>query len=68
MTVLCSNDCREFEVARTPELKSGGYPCLFSVTLDGHTIQRVTKGGLQSIKREINRALREAKETDDESR
>ena len=68
MKVLCSNDCREFEVARTPELESGGYPCLFSVTPDGHTIQRVTKGGLQSIKREINRALREAKETDDESR
>lgn len=68
MTVLCSIDCREFEVARTPELESGGYQCLFSVTLDGHTIQRVTKGGLQSIKREINRALREAKETDDESR
>lgn len=68
MKVLCSNDCREFEVARTPELESGGYPYLFFVTLDGHTIQRVTKGGLQSIKREINRALREAKETDDESR
>lgn len=43
MAILSSNDCREFRVARTPELESRGYPCLFSVALDGHTIQRVTK-------------------------
>lgn len=36
MAVLSSNDCREFRVARTTELESRGYPCLFSVTLDGH--------------------------------
>lgn len=38
MAILSSNDCREFRVARTPELESRGYPCLFSVALDGHTI------------------------------
>lgn len=68
MAVLSSNDCREFRVARTPELESRGYPCLFSVTLDGHTAVRVTKGGLQSIKQEINRALRETREASNESR
>lgn len=68
MAVLSSNDCREFRVARTPELESRGYPCLFAVTLDGHTAVRVTKGGLQSIKQEINRALRETREASNESR
>lgn len=68
MAILSSNDCREFRVARTPELESRGYPCLFAVTLDGHTAVRVTKGGLQSIKREISRALRDAKEADDARR
>lgn len=57
MAVLSSNDCREFRVARTPELESRGYPCLFSVTLDGHTIQKVTKSGLKAMKAEINQAL-----------
>lgn len=61
MAVLSSNDCREFRVARTPDVESAGHPCLFEVSLDGHTAVRVTKGGLQSIKREINRALRETR-------
>lgn len=57
MTRLTDNDGREFTVTRTPQVESAGYPCLFAVTLDGHTAVRVTKGGLQSIKREISRAL-----------
>ena len=46
------------------------YPalCLLALTLAGHTAVRVTKGGLQSIKREISRALRDAKEADDARR
>lgn len=62
MARLTENDGREFTVTRTPDVESAGYPCLFAVTLDGHTAVRVTKGGLQSIKREISRALRDAKE------
>lgn len=50
------------------DIDAAGYPCLFAVTLDGHTAVRVTKGGLQSIKREISRALRDAKEADDARR
>lgn len=61
MAILSSNDCREFRVARTPELESRGYPCLFSVALDGHTIQRVTKSGLKAMKAEINQALKGSK-------
>lgn len=68
MTRLTDNDGREFTVTRTPDVESAGYPCLFAVTLDGATAVRVTKGGLQSIKREINRALRDAKEADDARR
>ena len=48
MAILSSNDCREFRVAR-------------SVTLDGHTIQRVTKSGLKAMKAEINQALKDSK-------
>lgn len=36
-------------------------PCLFSVALDGHTIQRVTKSGLKAMKAEINQALKDSK-------
>lgn len=54
MTRLTDNDGREFTVTRTPQVESAGYPCLFAVTLDGHTAVRVTKGGLQSIKQEID--------------
>lgn len=68
MARLTENDGREFTVTRTPDVESAGYPCLFEVTLDGHTAVRVTKGGLQSIKREISRALRDAKEADDARR
>lgn len=53
MTRLTDNDGREFTVTRTPQVESAGYPCLFSVTLDGHTIQRVTKSGLKAMKAEI---------------
>lgn len=41
--------------------ESRGYPCLFSVALDGHTIQRVTKSGLKAMKAEINQALKDSK-------
>lgn len=68
MTRLTDNDGREFTVTRTPQVESAGYPCLFAVTLDGHTAVRVTKGGLQSIKQEINRALLETREASNESR
>lgn len=68
MARLTENDGREFTVTRTLDVESAGYPCLFAVTLDGHTAVRVTKGGLQSIKREISRALRDAKEADDARR
>ena len=60
MARLTENDGREFTVTRTPDVESAGYPCLFAVTLDGHTAQ--------SIKREISRALRDAKEADDARR
>lgn len=61
MTRLTDNDGREFTVTRTPQVESAGYPCLFAVTLDGHTIQRVTKSGLKAMKAEINQALKDSK-------
>ncbi|BAQ31599.1 hypothetical protein [Bifidobacterium scardovii] len=65
MTVLGGNDYRDFTVHRTPDEESPGYPCVFSVALDGHTARRVTKGGLLAMKREINRCLKEEVTRDD---
>lgn len=61
MTRLTENDGREFTVTRTPDVESAGYPCLFAVTLDGHTAVRVTKSGLKAMKAEINQALKDSK-------
>ena len=59
MAALGGNDYRDFTVHRTPDEESSGYPYMASVTLDGHTVRRVTKGGLLAMKREINRCLKE---------
>lgn len=61
MAALGGNDYRDFTVTRTPEEESPGYPCVFSVALDGHVVTRVTKTGLQAMKAEINRAIRDCR-------
>lgn len=48
-----------FKVRRTPECETPGQPRLYSINLLGHVEDHLTKGDLEYMRREINRALKE---------
>lgn len=65
MAQIMPNSSLDFTVHRTPEAETPGYPFMATVTLDGHSINRITKSGLISMRREITRCLKEEVTHDD---